>query len=597
MGWFTDVMQALDKPSNAVQGLFVGASREDETAMEGLKRGWNQEENYDFEQILDEDLAKKGYYERGGADRLKYMAFGAANLIVDPLNLVGAGLFTKGVKGAEKAVKSGADVQEGAMKGFALSSIPNYIPEFYGVSKTTQATVGDMKRGLFFKSINDATPFQKKYLANVNEGLKKPVSVASYEVAKKGAGIGQTILEGGKNMAKNFANPENRAIYRSEGINKGLMTSKALSEKGDTNIEYIHRALYNMHITQQTGSTGSRQLLSDFMSRLGNEGYVPLKPGAYTDAVEGFHTVMKGADGPATKSETDAIQAIVGEQWRAGKTMFQKLTGKEGTSIGSSENALLFTKADDSRKGGTHMNDMRRLLGRKDGEMAIIQKAFDNPAVSKMNLDELADYLRGLEYTRPKNPGKRFWTKEFWDTLANAPREKYTPNFKVDEDSGNVWVNFSFKGSSITEGGVNSLVGFQPSGRMVSVVSDEHNFIEKVPGVSKMLPNRVVMMTVPNIDNIKTWSAVSSKRGKGTIDKSGNINTLKGKMYQEAKKEKVSAINKANPLFETGSSDYQQMLDKVINYKPKASNLAYEKARQKQAYGLGLMAMPTGTND
>ena len=45
MGWFTDVMQALDKPSNAVQGLFVGASREYETDMEGLKRGWNQEEN------------------------------------------------------------------------------------------------------------------------------------------------------------------------------------------------------------------------------------------------------------------------------------------------------------------------------------------------------------------------------------------------------------------------------------------------------------------------------------------------------------------------------------------------------------------------
>ena len=121
MGWFSDLMEDLDRPANAIQGYFVGAKRDDETRFEGLKRGWNQEENYDFEQILDEDLAKKGYYERGGADRLKYMAFGAANLIVDPLNLVGAGLFTKGLKGAEKAVKAGADVQEGAMKGFALS--------------------------------------------------------------------------------------------------------------------------------------------------------------------------------------------------------------------------------------------------------------------------------------------------------------------------------------------------------------------------------------------------------------------------------------------------------------------------------------------
>ena len=195
-----------------------------------------------------------------------------------------------------------------------------------------------------------------------------------------------------------------------------------------------------------------------------------------------------------------------------------------------------------------------------------------------------------MEYTRPKNPGKKFWTKDFWDTLANAPREKYTPNFKVDKDSGNLWVNFSFKGSSITEGGVNSLVGLKPSGRMVSVVSDEHNFIEKVPGVSKMLPNRVVMMTVPNIDNIKTWSAVSSKRKPKSYDP-------RALGYNIRKEEMVENTNKANPLFEAGGSDYQQMLDKVINYKPKASNLAYEKARQKQAYGIGLMAMPTGTNE
>ena len=38
MGWFTDTLNALDKPSNALQGLAVGG-------FEGLQRGWNQEEN------------------------------------------------------------------------------------------------------------------------------------------------------------------------------------------------------------------------------------------------------------------------------------------------------------------------------------------------------------------------------------------------------------------------------------------------------------------------------------------------------------------------------------------------------------------------
>jgi len=53
MGWFTDTLNAIDKPSNALQGYFVGGKRKDETRFEGMIRGWNQEENYDFEQLFD----------------------------------------------------------------------------------------------------------------------------------------------------------------------------------------------------------------------------------------------------------------------------------------------------------------------------------------------------------------------------------------------------------------------------------------------------------------------------------------------------------------------------------------------------------------
>ena len=96
MGWFTDLMRDIDRPSNALQGLAVGG-------IEGLKRGWSQKENYDFEQMHDKELAKKGYYERGNLDRLKYVGFGAANLILDPVNLLGIGLVQKGVKGLSVA--------------------------------------------------------------------------------------------------------------------------------------------------------------------------------------------------------------------------------------------------------------------------------------------------------------------------------------------------------------------------------------------------------------------------------------------------------------------------------------------------------------
>jgi len=70
MGWFTNILEAIDKPSNALQGLIVGAKRDDESALEGLKRGWKHEENYDFEQLLDEDLAKKAWAERNKIEKV-----------------------------------------------------------------------------------------------------------------------------------------------------------------------------------------------------------------------------------------------------------------------------------------------------------------------------------------------------------------------------------------------------------------------------------------------------------------------------------------------------------------------------------------------
>ena len=91
-GVWSEAFKGLDRPSNALQGLFVDGT-------EGLKRGWNQEENYDFEQMHDRELAEKGYYERGNLDRLKYVAFGAGNLLTDPVNLLGIGLVQKGAKG------------------------------------------------------------------------------------------------------------------------------------------------------------------------------------------------------------------------------------------------------------------------------------------------------------------------------------------------------------------------------------------------------------------------------------------------------------------------------------------------------------------
>ena len=582
MGYWADLFEDLDRPSNALQGYLVGGKREGETRFEGLKRGWNQEENYDFEQLFSEDLAKKGWSERDGAEKVGYIATGALNLLVDPLNLIGGGLFKAGGKGVKAGIEAGANVEKGAMKGSMLSSVPNYIDDFYGPSKATTAKVNEMKKGIWASTLKEATPFQKRMLSPVNEGLQKTPSIASYQLAQKLGGMAKTGVEGTKNIVRNVLDPEARALYRGDKINKGLMTTKALSSKGDSNIEYVHRALYNMHIAEQSGSTGSRELLTQFVSKLGNRGYVPLKEGSYTKQTEGFHSVQKGADGPASVLETDMMENIVGGLWKDGAEV----------PIAQSNKSRLFLKNDSSPIGGQHFNDMKRYLGKKGGELHVVQKAFDNPAVADMNLKELAEYLGKQEYTRAKVPNKKkFYTKEFWDDLINANREVYTPDIFLDEKSGNVWMNFSMDGSSITEGGVNVLSGFKPSGRMVSVVSDEHNFLEKlIPQKVQdyALPNRVVMMTTPTVGNIKTMSLRASKR---TAEPN-----IKGIRYDTGKKKRVKAIADANPIGNTG---YKDVIEQIKNAKAKPAELSYEKGRQLQAYGLGtsgLFAMPNDSS-
>ena len=92
MGFWSEAFKNIDRPSNALQGLAVGG-------VEGLKRGWGQEENYDFEQMWDADLQKKGWSEREGfGEKGSYVASTIANILVDPLNLLPIGLLTKGTK-------------------------------------------------------------------------------------------------------------------------------------------------------------------------------------------------------------------------------------------------------------------------------------------------------------------------------------------------------------------------------------------------------------------------------------------------------------------------------------------------------------------
>ena len=101
-------------------------------------------------------------------------------------------------------------------------------------------------------------------------------------------------------------------------------------------------------------------------------------------------------------------------------------------------------------------------------------------------------------------------------------------HFKIvgQAKDGGVWVSGSMPGSAITEGGINYLTKVTPDGKMIGVMSDEHNLFEgiaakvekysagTIPALSAMkhfLPRRLIAVTPPMAIDIKSKATSTRK--------------------------------------------------------------------------------------
>jgi hypothetical protein len=128
---------------------------------------------------------------------------------------------------------------------------------------------------------------------------------------------------------------------------------------------------------------------------------------------------------------------------------------------------------------------------------------------------------------------------------------------------------------------------------MISVVSDEHNFLEKFlrKAGRYALPNRVVMMTTPTIGNIKTMSLKASKRVADS--------NIQGEGYRSAKKARVKSIMDREQNIIAKENDFKKMVELLQSAKAKPADLLVEQGRQLRAYGVGgagLFAIPDSQN-
>lgn len=396
------------------------------------------------------------------------------DLVADPLNLVGAGLFGRGLSTARKL--SGPQ----SLKGNALSSAPNRIPNFYGPSG--EAQVGPVSKFLFENQEKLPGPLKRKIGA-----IPKEQDAAN--LMEKITSFGDWAMGSTADAVANTVSPSARALYRETGINRQTQNRARQAQSGVSRDERagVAQAQANTLIADQAGRKGP---VSPDMKDIQRRSYLteptPLKEGTYTDLVQDnkLQGTYAGTGKPVeiSKQDLDLIDEHVRTVWK----------GRDGTPIGSAKGAHIRIKASgagNNYRTGNHHSD----FARKSLVIPPMKNLFkDGP----LEPEDLWKKMKALsDANRKYNSGlkDKYTTRRFVLSKKSDTWEKAQEN--------GVWVTGSFVGDAITEGGVNYVAKVNPSGRVMAVVSDEHNFLENVPvvgaAVTRALPNRSLSVTPP----------------------------------------------------------------------------------------------------
>lgn len=136
-------------------------------------------------------------------------------------------------------------------------------------------------------------------------------------------------------------------------------------------------------------------------------------------------------------------------------------------------------------------------------------------------------------------------------------RKRYS--VKGQAADGGVWITGSRPGSAITEGGINYLVKVTTDGKLIGVMSDEHNLFEGIAGkiqektgglvptlraMKHLIPNRLIAVTPPMVKD------------------------LKGGKY-------------AHPVGKSDGRKYEEVVDEIVNFQPSDAVLKAEQQRQR----------------
>jgi hypothetical protein len=398
------------------------------------------------------------------------------DIVADPINLIGGGLFTNGVKGARAL--SGAN----SLKGNTLSSAPNYIPNHYAASG--KAEVGPATEFIFdqkdkLSRVPKVGPIvaQAGKPQDVANMMEKALSFGEWATESAGRGMLQTLM------------PSQRALYREQGINqttqdKAREALSKLTARDDAKAVAQSQASSSL-IPDQAGRVGNKaQATKDIENRSYLTEPVPATKGSYTSLIKDNKLKGKYTDSRKTTNVSDSDLNIIDNHVR------NIWDGPDGKPLGASEGSHIRIKnagAGDMVSGQHHFD-----FQNKSGVVSSLKPLFENGNLTEKELWNRLNAMSKANAEINKKLKKGDTPK--WQLTAQSD------TFEKAQKNG-MWVTGSFVGNAVTEGGVNYLAKVTPNGKVMGVVSDEHNFLEKIPVagrvVSESLPNRSLSVTPP----------------------------------------------------------------------------------------------------
>jgi hypothetical protein len=390
------------------------------------------------------------------------------DLVADPLNFLPLGLLGKGAKLAKEAGHA-----RGSLRGLFSSSTSNWIPNFYGLTDGAKNKLSKAEQLGVDQLVKRTGVSEKEALGAI----------------RKGAGFGGWLGQGAKHGLKNMADPRARALHRETGANPRVQSivddlirndpkSRDL-EKAGANLNYLS------HINKQSARDGVKDASIEGVARRSNlEDYAPNESGTISQWMKkhaGTEQSGKAVDLP--DADAKFIEDHIQNAW------------------GPTDNVVM--KRGRSGPGGNHYNDIfQKLLPAEVIQDAVMKSP-----------DDIGGYLK-----------------------KHYPKGGDNWMLKKSNDDGSAWIRSAGNsgkqenvGNAITEGGINWVMKIEPDGRLTGVMSDKHDFLEKVPligpAVSSLTPKSVLAVSPPMHHNIKR---IRKKQFKGETSPRGTPKAAEG---------------------------------------------------------------------